>query len=88
MCTLTPDDAREDAKEHSNISPEVLVSRAMTAFFALDTAARAHPILAARIGVSSTLARPRTPELPNNFAKLSRLFGTLVLYVIKNVCVL
>jgi hypothetical protein len=43
------------------------VSRATSTFFALESVATDRPILATRIGVRSTLTRPRTPELPKSF---------------------
>jgi hypothetical protein len=43
------------------------VSRAASTLFALENVTTAKPILAAKIGVKSTLTKPRTPELPNSF---------------------
>jgi hypothetical protein len=50
------------------MSPETLVSRAITAFLAFAYAATDKPTLQASWGVNSTFAIPLTPELPNNLA--------------------
>jgi len=49
------------------------VSRATKTFLAFESVPMAKPILEARVGVKSTLAKPRIPELPKSFVKSSLL---------------
>jgi hypothetical protein len=62
-----PPDKKPETKAFSSITPETLVSRAASTLFALENVTTAKPILAAKIGVKSTLTKPRTPEVPKSF---------------------
>ena len=71
LITLVPHDKSPETRAFSKIAPVVLVSRAIKTVLAFERVAMAKPTRFARIGVTSTLARPRTPELPNSLGKFT-----------------
>jgi hypothetical protein len=58
----------------------VLVSLAVKAVLALEWVAIPRPTRVARVGVRSTLARPRIPDVPNNLVKFPTFFKVEYVY--------
>lgn len=81
--TLAPPAKQPETRAFSSIGPETLVSRATNTFAAFEKVTSAKPTWVARVGVSSTLTRPRTPELPKSFVFKSPSFLVYPLSKIK-----
>ncbi len=86
LLTLVPHDTSPEIKAFCNIMLVVLVSRAVKTVLVLEWVAIPKPTRVARVGVRSTLARPRIPDVPNNLDKFYHIFSRSNMFVEQDVC--